>query len=66
MTNCCSAGGGVIEIAPLATGSRITVTELGEVYHPMFRFMSRLVFGHTRSIDGYLTNLRAGLAREAR
>ena len=38
-------------------GTRVTVTENGEVSNVMFRFMSRYVFGHTATIDGYLKSL---------
>lgn len=41
-------------IAPHDSGSRLTITERGEVYDPFFRFMSRFVFGHTATIDRYL------------
>lgn len=39
------------------TGSRITITENGEVYNPIFRFVSRFVLGHTATLDKYLTAL---------
>ena len=38
-------------------GTRVTITENGEVTNVLFRFMSRYVFGHTATIDGYLTSL---------
>lgn len=38
-------------------GTRVTITENGEVTNVLFRFMSRYVFGHTSTIDGYLTSL---------
>lgn len=41
------------------TGSKITITENGEVYNPVFRFVSRFVMGHTSSIDKYLGDLAA-------
>ena len=44
-------------IEPSGTGSRITVTENGEVYNPIFRFVSRYVMGHTATIDKYLAAL---------
>ena len=44
-------------IEPTADGSTITITERGEVYNPVFRFMSRFVFGHTAMIDEYLRAL---------
>lgn len=34
-------------------GTHLTITEKGQVYHPVFRFMSRYVLGHTRSIKQY-------------
>jgi uncharacterized protein YndB with AHSA1/START domain len=48
-------------IAPAASGSRITITEHGEVYNPVFRFVSRYVMGHTKTLDSYLTALAAKL-----
>jgi uncharacterized protein YndB with AHSA1/START domain len=44
-------------IAPDPDGSTLTITEHGEVYNPVFRFMSRFVFGHTATIDEYLRAL---------
>lgn len=35
-------------------GTEITITERGSVYNPVFRFVSRFIMGHTKSIDGYL------------
>lgn len=32
----------------------IRITEDGEVYNPVFRFVSRFIIGHTRSLDAYL------------
>ena len=34
-----------------------TITEDGEVYNLIFRFMSRFVFGHTATMDAFLKNL---------
>lgn len=39
------------------SGTRLTITEDGEVSNVIFRFMSRYVFGHTATIDAYLTSL---------
>ena len=44
-------------LIPTPTGSQITITEDGEVYNPMFRFMSRFVFGHTATMDLFLRAL---------
>ena len=38
-------------------GTRLTITERGEVYNPVFRFMSRFVFGHSASIETMLEAL---------
>jgi hypothetical protein len=35
----------------------LRITENGEVYNPVFRFVSRYVIGHTRTIDTYLRAL---------
>ena len=42
-------------------GSRITITENGEVYNPLFRFVSKYLMGHTSTIDKYLGDLAARL-----
>ena len=39
------------------TGTRLTITEDGEVSNVIFRFLSRYAFGHTATIDSYLTAL---------
>lgn len=38
-------------------GCLVTITEDGEVYNPVFRFVSRFVIGYTRTIDRYLARL---------
>ena len=53
------------EIAPDGAGSMMTITEDGEVYNPIFRFMSRFVFGHDGTIAAYLEALDAKLSGEA-
>ena len=45
------------EITPEGTGTRVSITERGEVYNPVFRFVSRFVMGHTTTIDAYLRAL---------
>lgn len=44
-------------------GTTLRVTEDGEVYNPLFRFMSKYVFGHHRTIDEYLRDLKARVGR---
>jgi len=46
------------EISPAPQGSTLTVTENGEVYNPIFRFVSRFVMGHYASIDAFLGALQ--------
>jgi ribosome-associated toxin RatA of RatAB toxin-antitoxin module len=46
-------------IAPAASGSEVTITEDGEVYNPIFRFMSRFVFGYYATLDEFVKNLEA-------
>jgi hypothetical protein len=45
------------EIAPIPKGSSLRIREDGEVYNPLFRFLSRFVFGHSATIDAYLKSL---------
>jgi hypothetical protein len=51
------------ELASGAGGTTLTITEQGEVYNPIFRVMSRFVFGHTATIDAYLAALQKRLGR---
>jgi hypothetical protein len=46
-------------IAPAAGGSDLTITEDGEVYNPIFRFMSRFVFGYYKTMDEFIKQLQA-------
>jgi uncharacterized protein YndB with AHSA1/START domain len=45
-------------LEPSGSGTNLTITENGEVYNPLFRVMSRFVFGHTATIDRYLEGLQ--------
>jgi hypothetical protein len=49
-------GSWTYEIAPGATRDLTTlrITENGEVYNPVFRFVSKYVMGHSATIDKYL------------
>jgi hypothetical protein len=47
------------ELAPSPGGTTVRITENGEVYNAFFRFVSRYILGHHRTIDGYLKALRA-------
>jgi uncharacterized protein YndB with AHSA1/START domain len=47
------------EIAPAAHGSRLRISEDGEIYNPLFRFMARFIFGYEGTINAYLAALEA-------
>ena len=50
------------DLVPQGSGTQLTITEHGEVYNPIFRFMSRFVFGHTSTIEQFLAALQRRLA----
>lgn len=43
-----------MEIVATSNGSRLTITEHGEVYNVIFRALSRFVFGHTGTMESCL------------
>jgi uncharacterized protein YndB with AHSA1/START domain len=47
------------ELTPEGSGTRLRITEDGRVTNLLFRFMSRFVFGHTATMETYLTDLGA-------
>jgi uncharacterized membrane protein len=51
-------GSWIYEFLPMENGTRVRITEEGEVPNVLFRFMSRFVFGHTGTMDTYLQALR--------
>jgi len=53
------------EIAPTRDGCSIKITEYGTVPNPVFRFMSKFVFGHCGTIEGYLKALAAKFGQPA-
>jgi len=46
-----------LEIAPVVGGSTLRIIENGEVRNPIFRFVSRFIMGHHKTIDTYLGDL---------
>jgi hypothetical protein len=46
------------ELTPAGSGTRLTITEHGTVFNPVFRFMSRFVFGHAATIERFLKDIR--------
>jgi len=47
------------EITPVADGSTLTITEDGEIYNPIFRFVARFILGYTGTMESYLRALAA-------
>ena len=54
------------EIEPGDGSSALHITEHGEVYNPIFRFVSRFVMGHTATIDASLRALAKKFGEEVR
>ena len=46
-------------VSPDGAGSRVQITEHGEGYNPVFRFVSRFIMGHTATASAYLKALGA-------
>jgi len=51
----------IYELRSTQTGTELKITEHGEVYNPIYRFVSRFVIRHTATIDAYLSALRRRL-----
>lgn len=51
------SGKWTFSLQPSSGATTVRITEDGEVYNPIFRFMSRFVFGQTATIDAYLRAL---------
>lgn len=58
------AGQWTYTVAAENGGTRLTIREDGKVSNVLFRFMSRYIFGHTATIDAYLTSLAKHLGEE--
>jgi uncharacterized protein YndB with AHSA1/START domain len=56
-------GSWTYELIPDGDSTILRITEDGEVYNPIFRFVSRFVMGHTATINRYLRDLGAHLAK---
>jgi hypothetical protein len=59
-------GSWTYDISPGASGCTLRITENGEVYNPLFRFVSRFVMGHTATIDKRLTQIGKQLGEPVR
>ena len=54
------------ELRPEGDATRVTITERGEVYNPVFRFMSRFVFSQTATMENVLRRLQEAEDRPAK
>lgn len=44
---------------PCESGTRLTITENGHVYNPLFRFLARFTFGHKATLNQFLKSLQS-------
>jgi hypothetical protein len=51
-------GSWTYEFLPCVEGTELRITERGEVRNPIFRALSRFVFGHTANLDRYLADVK--------
>ena len=58
-------GSWTYELEDEAGGCTIRITEHGEVYNPIFRFVSRFILGHAATIEAYLRALSQRLEQGA-
>jgi uncharacterized protein YndB with AHSA1/START domain len=54
------------ELTRTPEGCRLTITEDGEIYNPLFRFMARYIFGYESTIAGYMASLGKHVAASRR
>lgn len=52
-------GSWTYELSPEGDGTRVMLTEDGEIYNPLFRAMSRFVFGYDATMRRYLDALES-------
>lgn len=57
-TNLAFGGRWIFELRSTSSGTELTITEQGQVYNPIFRFVSRFIIGHTATMDTYLSDLQ--------
>lgn len=51
------------ELEPADGDSVVAITEDGEIYHPLFRFVARFFLGYEATMRDYLDGLRSRMAR---
>ena len=53
------------EVVPTPSGSRLTITERGEIYNVVFRALARYAFGYTGTMDSFLEAARNKLNKDS-
>ncbi|MBV6522154.1 MAG: hypothetical protein MNPFHGCM_02300 [Gemmatimonadaceae bacterium] len=56
-TNLAFGGRWVYELEAVGNGTRLTITEEGEVYNPIFRFIGHMFLNQAATIESYLVAL---------
>ncbi len=59
-------GSWTFALEPVEGGTRVRITEDGEVYNPIFRFVSKFVMGETATQDAYLKAMGKATGEDAR
>ena len=57
-------GSWTYELIPRGDSTTLRITEDGEVYNPVFRFVSRFIFGHAATIEKYLADVRTAVDKQ--
>jgi hypothetical protein len=47
------------ELTPAGSGTSLTITERGQIRHPIFRAVARFVLGYGATMETFLDELRA-------
>ncbi len=47
----------IFEVTPTSEGCTLQITERGEIYNPVFRFVSRFILGYEKTINMYLSDV---------
>jgi len=54
-------GSWTFDLKSVSGGTELTITENGKVFSPIFRFVSKFIFGHTSTITTYLSYMEKEL-----
>lgn len=60
------AGQWDFDLSPDGSGTALVITEQGEIRPPLFRLLTRHVFGYTHSLEAYHRSLAARLGEKCR